>query len=44
MKQIHDLFSDVERFVAIADLSAAAKLKLQNIMTNPTLKYVQADG
>ena len=38
MKQIHDLFGDVERFVASADLSPAAKLKLQNIMTTPSLK------
>lgn len=30
MKQIHDLFGDIERFVATADLSPAAKLKLQN--------------
>ena len=38
MKQMHDLFGDVERFVATTDLSPAAKLKLQNIKTNPTLK------
>ena len=38
MKQIHDLFGDVESFVTTADLSPAAKLKLQNIMNNPTLK------
>ena len=38
MKQIQDLFGDVERFVATADLSPAAKLKLQNIINNPTQK------
>ena len=38
MKQIHDLFGDVERFVATADLSPAAKVKLQNIMNNPNQK------
>ena len=38
MKQIHDLFGDVESFVTTADLSPAAKLKLQNIMNNLTLK------
>jgi len=38
MKQIHDLFGDVERFVATADLAPATKLKLLNIMNNPNLK------
>ena len=39
MKQIHDIFGDVENFVTTAaDLSPAAKLKLQNIMNSPTLK------
>ena len=38
MKQIHDLFGDVERFVATADLSPAAKVKLQSIMNNPNQK------
>ncbi len=36
MKPIHDLFGDVERFVATADVFPAAKLKVRNIMT--TLK------
>ena len=35
-EQIHDLFGDVERFVAIADLSPAAKLKLN--MNSPAQK------
>ena len=35
---MHDLFGDVERFVATADFSRAAKLKLQSIMNNPTQK------
>ena len=38
MKQIHDLFGDVERFLTTADLSPAAKVKLQGIMSNPSQK------
>ena len=44
MKQIHDLFGDVERFVTTADLSPAAKVKLQSITNHPNQKSITAHG
>ena len=38
MKQIHDLFGDVEMFVATADLFPAVRVELQSIMNNSNQK------
>ena len=38
MKQAHDLFGDVENFIQTADLSPAAKTKLQHIFNNQSTK------